>query len=514
MFYFGFENDKFLRVLTQLDFGAQEPNYDENLFGVNPRLSLIPVEIIPCGSKFMVIEKHTGSWCFLEPVELQVFESLDGRDLKDVVSGLPDAYKAELPEFVVRLYWRGLLAINGRRFIEPSVFDRGPIFGPGELFVIVPTERCNLACKYCAVNCDPSRQERMDWTIAERAIDLIIDYVPQRGTIEFVGGEPFLELGLIERVVEYARRAAEIAGKQLKFGAQSNGTLLTEDMLDRIEAQGIEVGISLDGDRVSNDMTRMFPGNRGTYAAIARTVALMQERGCSPGTICVVSKANYRRLDMVLADYVRLGQTGVKLNPVSRHGRASEEWDALALEPEEFLEAHTKYLDLVLHEGCSAVDENTTIMLHVLGNKMHPYRCMRSQCGAGRDFMTFAPNGDVYPCPQTRVNPEFRLGNIFEVDRLKGIWKNNPIISKLAERQVGTITECNQCTFKRFCEGGCPVSSYEHFGTTDAVHPWCQYYKGIYLELFQRLGEASRLLEIFCPSAKVYDNCLFPETAA
>jgi uncharacterized protein len=511
MFYFGLENDQFINMLTQLDFGAQEPYFDNKLFGENPRLSLTPVETIEFDSRVMVIEKHAGSWCYLERIESEVFRSLDGRELEDLVANVSEAYKEELEEFVVRLYWRGLLAINGRRFIEPSVFNEGPILQPGGLFVIVPTERCNLACKYCSAKSDPSRQERMDYAIAKKAIDLIIDFVPARGIVEFAGGEAFLEIDLIERIVAYGRQVAENAGKQLKFGAQSNGTLLTRDLLQRIEDLGLSVNISLDGDRVSNDMTRVFPGNKGSHAAITRTVESMREMGITPAAICVISKANYRRLDKVLDDYVRLGMDSIKLNPVSRHGRAMTEWDALALEPEEFLEAHMKYLDLVLHEGCSVRDENTTIMFKILGTKIHPYRCMRSQCGTGRDFMTFAPNGDVYPCPQTRVNPEFRLANVLEIERLNDIWKSNAIISKLAERQVGTISECKECTFKRFCEAGCPISSYEHFGTTDAIHPWCRYYKGIYSELFRRLGEGDRLVEIFWPEAKVYDKRFFGE---
>lgn len=513
MFYFSVDADHFTRMLTQFDFGASEPYFDEKVFGANPRLSLIPVQTTAYGSKMLMLEKHTGSWCYLEPIEVDVFRSLDGKELRDIVAEVPDAYKAKLPEFVARLYWRGLLKINGRRFIEPDVFSQGPIFHSGGLFVIIPTERCNLACKYCSAKSDPSRQERMDWAIAKRTIDLIIDYMPKRGMLEFSGGEAFLEMDLVGRIAEYGTQSAEKAGKQLELRAQSNGTLLTQDLLERIQTLGIDVGISLDGDQVSNDMTRVFPGQKGTHWAIARSVALMRERGFTIGAVCTISKANYRRLDKVMADYMELGMDGIKFNPIAKHGRACYEWDAMALEADEFLETHTRYLDLVLNEGCSVLDENTHLMLQILGTKMHLYRCMRSQCGAGRDFMTFATNGDVYPCPRTRVNPEFRLGNVAEVDRLNDIWKNNPVISQLAERQVGIISECRECTYKRFCEAGCPIGSYEHYGKTDAPHPWCEYYKGIYSELFRRLGDESRLAEVFCPDAKIYENSFFAENA-
>ena len=75
------------------------------------------------------------------------------------------------------------------------------------------------------------------------------------------------------------------------------------------------------------------------------------------------------------------------------------------LEPSEFLRFHTQSIDMVSNGDCSIVDENTATMLNIIGSRIHPYRCMRSQCGAGRDFMTFAPNGDIYPCSQTHRKP-------------------------------------------------------------------------------------------------------------
>ena len=61
-------------MLTRFDFGAPEPYFDENLFGPNPRLNLLPAERIEYGSKVLMLEKHTGSWCFLEPRESDVFQ--------------------------------------------------------------------------------------------------------------------------------------------------------------------------------------------------------------------------------------------------------------------------------------------------------------------------------------------------------------------------------------------------------------------------------------------------------
>ena len=341
----------------------------------------------------------------------------------------------------------------------------------------------------------------MTWSIAKRIIDLIMEYPTEHLVVQFTGGEPFLEPSVIERMSIYARQRAIDTGKFLTLRAQTNGTLLTPSLQQLVERLGIGVGISLDGDRAANDLTRVFPGANSSYEAITRTISMMSKRNL--GLICVISKANCHRFNEIMDHFFDLGLSHVKTQPVMRLGRAADRWDALGLEPEEYLEIQRNYLDYAMHQGHPALDTNICSMFEELTNKRG------KKCGVGRDFLAFNPDGAIYPCGRFRNYEGLWLGNVQDIDRLQGLGRSNPVIAELSGRRVNMIAECLECAYQRFCDAKCPLDSYAHFGTVKMVHPWCAYHRGIYQELFRRLAESPTIIKTFCPDAKVYDRAFF-----
>jgi uncharacterized protein len=502
-------DDKFTEMLTRLDFGTPEPHCNGQLFGDNPGLEQIPADIVQYGRSALLLVKDTGSWCLLDRVEVEVYKATQGRRLDEILSQFPGIDLCQLREFVLQLYWRGLLQVNGRSFLEPDVLATGPIFVSSPLFLMVPTERCNLACRYCFADSGPSKTSRMDWETARKTVNLIIDFPADCLTIEFAGGEPLLEFDLIKKTVNYTRDRADRRGKAVQFLMQTNATLTTAPVAGLIKDLDIRVSLSLDGDPERNNMTRCLPGDNGAYEAIERGMSVLRRENIAFGVICVVSKSNYRDLPNVLAHFSSLGLKEVKLNPVFELGRAHESSQAVAVTPEEYLEAHSVYLDYVEAADNPVLDENTVYMVRNLASRMRPYRCMRSQCGAGADFLTFTPSGEIYPCSRFRGRATLALGNVASTTRLDGIWKTSPVMSKLSDRKAEAIPECRKCSVKRFCEAGCPLDSYDHFGSFDAVHPWCAYYREIYFDLLRRIAEAPNLAAKLCPSSKIYSKAFF-----
>ncbi len=340
---------------------------------------------------------------------------------------------------------------------------------------------------------------------SKRIIDLIMEYPTDRLVVQFTGGEPFLEPAAIERTSIYARQRAMDTGRFLTLRAQTNGTLLTPRLQQLVERLEIGVGISLDGDRAANDLTRVFPGDTSSYEAITRTISMMAKRNLDYGLICVVSKANCHRLNEIMDHFFDLGLSNVKTQPVMRLGRAADRWDGLGLEPEEYLDIQRNYLDYAIHQGHPALDTNICSMLEELTNKRG------QKCGVGSDFLAFNPDGAIYPCGRFRNYESLWLGNVSDLDRLYGLGRSHPVIAELAERRVNTIPECLECPYQRFCGAKCPLDSYAHFGTVKMVHPWCSYHKGIYQELFSRLAEGLNIVKTFCPDAEVYNKAFFAQ---
>ena len=70
---------------------------------------------------------------------------------------------------------------------------------------LLVTERCNLYCSYCY--CDKQRTASMTLETAQKAIDEVLTtYTDRPLRLLLMGGEPFIEFGLLKGIVEYIRQ--------------------------------------------------------------------------------------------------------------------------------------------------------------------------------------------------------------------------------------------------------------------------------------------------------------------
>ena len=72
----------------------------------------------------------------------------------------------------------------------------------------IVTKDCQLACKYCYL-VGKNSKERMSWEVAKAAIDYILDHeeemIEESVIWDFIGGEPFLEIDLIDKICDYLK---------------------------------------------------------------------------------------------------------------------------------------------------------------------------------------------------------------------------------------------------------------------------------------------------------------------
>ena len=82
--------------------------------------------------------------------------------------------------------------------------DRGWQSGVSKSITFIVTKDCQLACKYCYL-VGKNSKERMSWEVAKKAIDYILDneniFNEESVIWDFIGGEPFLEIELIDKYV-------------------------------------------------------------------------------------------------------------------------------------------------------------------------------------------------------------------------------------------------------------------------------------------------------------------------
>lgn len=140
------------------------------------------------------------------------------------------------------------------------------------------TQGCNLRCKYCiysensSANQRPHSNKRMEWETAKRGIDFLWEHSVDSPyvNIGFYGGEPLLEFPLIRKSVSYAKKLFD--GKKITFSMTSNGTLLTDEIIDFLVQEDISLLISLDGPKEIHDRSRIFANGAGSFDIVMQNI--------------------------------------------------------------------------------------------------------------------------------------------------------------------------------------------------------------------------------------------------
>lgn len=120
----------------------------------------------------------------------------------------------------------------------------------------------------------------MSHEVATQAARAIAEHVSkhelQNIVVVFHGGEPLLAGA--SRIDEYCQIVRSVVPAVVEFGIQTNGTLLTKDVLDVLAVHDVRIGISLDGDRTANDLNRPFRNGLSSYDRVVRAVDLLKSR--------------------------------------------------------------------------------------------------------------------------------------------------------------------------------------------------------------------------------------------
>lgn len=143
------------------------------------------------------------------------------------------------------------------------------------LMTLQLTQQCNFRCKYCVYSEDVNKRQRahsdktMSFETAKRAIDFLWEHSvdSESVAIGLYGGEPLLQFPLVRQIVEYSK--TRFSGKSLYFSMTTNGSLLTDDIVDFLEENNINLLISMDGPKSINDQNRVFRNGKGTFDVVA-----------------------------------------------------------------------------------------------------------------------------------------------------------------------------------------------------------------------------------------------------
>lgn len=170
--------------------------------------------------------------------------------------------------------------------------------------ILQVTQNCNLRCEYCVYSGNYDTRghtnKRMTFEVAKKAIDYFVDHSKERNKIfiGFYGGEPLLEFELIKKCVEYINNICD--GKDVGYIMTTNGTLITDEMIDFFIEHEFRITISVDGPREIHNRSRVFANREeGSFDTMIKNI----ER--------IKLKSNKYYNDCVKFNTVMLAQDGV-----------------------------------------------------------------------------------------------------------------------------------------------------------------------------------------------------------
>lgn len=342
------------------------------------------------------------------------------------------------------------------------------------------TEDCNLACTYCYQH-DKS-PKRLDPGIGKKFIDLILtadertaNYINSKEalgvTLDFIGGEPLLEIDTIEILTNYfIQRMIELEhpwATRFRISIGSNGMLYfdpkVQAFLKKHHAH-TSMSITVDGNKEVHDACRIDHNGNGSYdRAMAAANHYQLTYGIPVGTKITISPDNLPKVGAALIEFAENGYQIINANYVYEDvwniNHAKELYRQLKTVADYYLD-HDMDNDIwlsILDWGCGEA-----------------YQTDNSWCGGGSGLMlALDVRGDIYPCirytPSSMGNkqPPVRIGN---VDRGIAITDEEKAIIHC----LGCVTRSIQCTEKcRTCPiamgcGDCAAYSYECTGKLDS----------------------------------------------
>jgi sulfatase maturation enzyme AslB (radical SAM superfamily) len=256
---------------------------------------------------------------------------------------------------------------------------------------------CNLRCIYCQESSAKTGsygigRMSMPTDTALRSIDVLFEKFPHIYDIEFFGGEPLLNLHLIKEVCHYITNEL---GRPIWYGINTNGTIMSEEILTLAKEYNIHFLISFDGPKRVHNVCRRTASGRGTYGKIITTMKALQDNNIPLMVLCTLN-ANHSEFSFAeildgLTEYTPYYQIrGVK--NVSSPSIALD-----MLPPATLIKMGVQYADTLIEALCREEFRYYDNFLNKISEILHNSDPWKYCCDALTRIWLF-PNGALYPC--------------------------------------------------------------------------------------------------------------------
>ncbi|MCB5268252.1 MAG: SPASM domain-containing protein [Candidatus Cloacimonetes bacterium] len=312
-------------------------------------------------------------------------------------------------------------------------------FRPDLFLTIAPTLLCNCSCNYCFQDKSPHTMTPDIYEAIEEMICQQLMHTQNQLPISWYGGEPFL---CLDEIAAFSQKlAAQIGRRRLQYNFVTNGTLIDEALLKRIQCYASirSFQISLDGPLAYHDEIRVYKNGSGTYQDIIKNLPRLAKYGQIVIRINV-DNHNLDTIEELLEDLSQKLPSQMKaiiyFANIQRCNTNVKSAPERYIGPMKFWESRLKLNRLAQRYGIK-VENLPTCSMGCTYSAQHAF--------------VIDPQGNCYKCWDFIGNPDYIIGNVRDYGN---IYMNPEYLRELSFNPYES-QDCPQCNLLPLCKSGC-----------------------------------------------------------
>lgn len=347
--------------------------------------------------------------------------------------------------------------------------------------------RCNLGCRYCwnlggSYGSSTSGNKKMPFQVSHKAIDLLVR--ESKGfndlVVDFYGGEPLLNFGLMKQTIEYCKKIEQKKKVNFRFLLATNATLLDKQKGEFLIEHDVDVAVSLDGHKETQDMQRPFSGGGGSFDVVMDNInsltadyrkRIVGRATFTPYSTDVIKTFKFlRSLGFERIEVCESEKAGYGLKSKNRFffsgikgiDRLKSIYNKLAMfYTQEVIKGNLTYENTYFNRFFKQL------------SRLYHIQSIVGTCSAGYSLMAVDMDGSIYPCTAFVGIPRFKIGTVNT-----GI--DNSKLEGFLDTKIYISDACSKCWARRICKGCGSCYNLNYFTNKNLGQP-----DNYYCELFR-----------------------------
>ena len=351
------------------------------------------------------------------------------------------------------------------------------------------TNGCNLNCTYCFVS---AYQKKMRLLTIEKFVEILYFLKNEKeNTMHFYfagAGEPTINFKLLKLIPSLCK---ENGFNKCIFELTTNGTMLTQEVIDFLKSNNFILLVSMDGSEALHNKTRVYHNGKGSFDAVFKSIKLLQKNEINFKCNTVIQPGN----DSLVELFSFFEQNKINFvfniatNSVSGHFIPQKK-DLVIFEGQ---------LSILVDKYKELIEKNIKIHAVKLINdikKIHFREIHKNGCVASKEGFHIDIDGNIYSCSYHSESIDISVGNIYSGIDYKKIMDNS-----WYAKPVDSYPTCKKCWMKYLCSGSCfAIKWLENKNTDTPSNYLCKtydiYWKAIitlYIQIYPSIVSGSNV---------------------